>query len=209
MNLTEFFKSEFAEHHDVARRTEAGLSAAFAGLVGACVKSVRGGGKLMFFGNGGSAGDAQHLATELTIRYKADRAAIAAIALTTDTSALTAAGNDLGFDKVFARQIEALGRPGDVAIAISTSGKSPNIIAALRQAKAMNLGDRRARRQGRRRHGRARRSLAGRPVRYHSTHPGDAYRTGPNALRGAGNRVGIGQTRSVNVTTKDQSEIQR
>jgi D-sedoheptulose 7-phosphate isomerase len=139
LNLTEFFKSEFAEHHDVARRTEAGLSAAFAGLVGACVKSVRGGGKLMFFGNGGSAGDAQHLATELTIRYKADRAAIAAIALTTDTSALTAAGNDLGFDKVFARQIEALGRPGDVAIAISTSGKSPNIIAALRQAKAMNL----------------------------------------------------------------------
>ncbi len=115
------------------------MSAAFAGLVGACVKSIRGGGKLMFFGNGGSAGDAQHLATELTIRYKADRAAIAAIALTTDTSALTAAGNDLGFDKIFARQIEALGRPGDVAIAISTSGKSPNVIAALRQAKAMKL----------------------------------------------------------------------
>ena len=139
MNLSEFFKSEFAEHHDVARRTEAALVDAFAGLVGACVKSVRGGGKLMFFGNGGSAGDAQHLATELTIRYKANRAAIAALALTTDTSALTAAGNDLGFDNIFARQIEALGRPGDVAIAISTSGKSPNIIAALRQAKAMNL----------------------------------------------------------------------
>ena len=136
MDLEAFFKAEFAEHHDVARRTEAGLSAAFAGLVGACVKSIRGGGKLMFFG---SAGDAQHLATELTIRYKADRAAIAAIALTTDTSALTAAGNDLGFDKIFARQIEALGRPGDVAIAISTSGKSPNVIAALRQAKTMNL----------------------------------------------------------------------
>ncbi len=139
MDLTAFFKAEFAEHHDTARRTEAALSAAFAGLVGACVKSVRGGGKLMFFGNGGSAGDAQHLATELTIRYKADRAAIAAIALTTDTSALTAAGNDLGFDKIFARQIEALGRPGDVAIAISTSGKSSNVIAALRQAKAMKL----------------------------------------------------------------------
>jgi D-sedoheptulose 7-phosphate isomerase len=139
MDLEAFFKAEFAEHHDVSRRTEAGLSAAFAGLVGACVKSIRGGGKLMLFGNGGSAGDAQHLATELTIRYKADRAAIAAIALTTDTSALTAAGNDLGFDKIFARQIEALGRPGDVAIAISTSGKSPNVIAALRQAKTMNL----------------------------------------------------------------------
>ena len=115
------------------------MSAAFAGLVAACVKSIRGGGKLMFFGNGGSAADAQHLATELTIRYKTDRAAIAALALTTDTSALTAAGNDFGFDKIFARQIEALGRPGDVAVAISTSGKSPNIVAALRQAKAMKL----------------------------------------------------------------------
>jgi D-sedoheptulose 7-phosphate isomerase len=139
MDLAAFFKAEFAEHHDTARRTEAALTGAFAGLVGACVASIRSGGKLLFFGNGGSAGDAQHLATELTIRYKADRAAIAAIALTTDTSALTAAGNDLGFDKIFARQIEALGRPGDVAIAISTSGKSPNIVAALRQAKAMKL----------------------------------------------------------------------
>jgi D-sedoheptulose 7-phosphate isomerase len=139
MDLAAFFKSEFAEHHDVARQTEAALGQAFAGLVGACVASLRGGGKLMFFGNGGSAADAQHLATELTVRYKADRAAIAAIALTTDTSALTAAGNDLGFERVFARQIEALGRPGDVAIAISTSGTSPNVIAALDQAKAMEL----------------------------------------------------------------------
>ncbi|HZL41430.1 MAG TPA: SIS domain-containing protein [Pseudolabrys sp.] len=139
MDLTEFFKAEFAEHHDVARRTEAALSGAFAGLVGACVKSIRGGGKLMFFGNGGSAADAQHLATELTVRYKSGRAAIAALALTTDTSALTAAGNDLGFEQIFARQIEALGRAGDVAIAISTSGKSPNVIAALRQAKTMKL----------------------------------------------------------------------
>ena len=139
MDLAAFFKSEFAEHHDVARKSEAALGAAFAGLVGACVTSLRGGGKLMFFGNGGSAADAQHLATELTIRYKADRAAIAAIALTTDSSALTAAGNDLGFERIFARQIEALGKPGDVAIAISTSGKSANVIAALKQAKAMKL----------------------------------------------------------------------
>jgi len=139
LDLAAFFKAEFAEHRETVQRTEAALSTAFAGLVGACVKSIRGGGKLMFFGNGGSAADAQHLATELTIRYKTDRAAIAAIALTTDTSALTAAGNDFGFDKIFARQIEALGRPGDVAIAISTSGKSPNITAAMRQAKAMKL----------------------------------------------------------------------
>jgi D-sedoheptulose 7-phosphate isomerase len=139
LDVAAFFKAEFAEHHDIARRTEAALSKAFAGLVAASVTSVRAGGKLMLFGNGGSAADAQHLATELTIRYKRDRAAIAAIALTTDTSALTAAGNDLGFERIFARQIEALGRPGDIAIAISTSGKSPNVTAALKQAKAMRL----------------------------------------------------------------------
>jgi len=139
LDLAAFFKSEFAEHHDVARRSEAALGAAFAGLVGACVASLKSGGKLMFFGNGGSAADAQHLATELTIRYKKDRAAIAAIALTTDTSALTAAGNDIGFERIFSRQIEAIGRPGDVAIGISTSGKSPNVAAALKQAKAMRI----------------------------------------------------------------------
>ena len=139
VDLTTFFKAEFAEHNDVARHTEAALSEAFAKLVQACAKSIRGGGKLMFFGNGGSAADAQHLATELTVRYKKDRAAIAAIALTTDSSVLTATGNDLGFEKIFARQIEALGRKGDIAVAISTSGKSPNVIAGLRQAKAMGL----------------------------------------------------------------------
>jgi D-sedoheptulose 7-phosphate isomerase len=139
VDVSGFFKTEFAEHHNVARATEAALAGAFAGLLTACAASIRGGGKLLLFGNGGSAGDAQHLATELTVRYKSDRAAIAAIALTTDTSTLTAAGNDLGFERIFARQIEALGRPGDVAIAISTSGKSPNVIAALRQAKTMRL----------------------------------------------------------------------
>ena len=139
MDLDVFFKAEFAEHYDVAQRTETALSKAFVGLVAVCAASIRAGGKLMFFGNGGSAGDAQHLATELTIRYKKNRAAIAALALTTDTSALTAAGNDLGFEWIFARQIEALGRVGDVAIAISTSGKSPNVIAALKQARTMRL----------------------------------------------------------------------
>jgi D-sedoheptulose 7-phosphate isomerase len=139
VDLAEFFEAEFAEHQDVARRTEAALSGAFAGLVAACVTSIRGGGKIMLFGNGGSAGDAQHLATELTVRYKTNRTPIAALALTTDTSTLTAAGNDLGFDRIFARQIEALGKAGDVAIAISTSGKSPNVVAALRQAEAMRL----------------------------------------------------------------------
>ncbi len=139
MDVPGFFKAEFAEHHAVARATEAALQAAFAGLLASSVTAIRGGGKIMLFGNGGSAGDAQHLATELTIRYKTDRAPIAAIALTTDTSTITAAGNDLGFDRIFARQIAALGRPGDLVIAISTSGKSANIIAGLQQARAMKL----------------------------------------------------------------------
>jgi D-sedoheptulose 7-phosphate isomerase len=94
---------------------------------------------VLLFGNGGSAADAQHIAAELVIRYKADRLPIAAIALTTDTSALTAGGNDMGFESIFSRQIEALGRPRDVAVGISTSGNSPNVLKALRQAKAMGL----------------------------------------------------------------------
>lgn len=101
--------------------------------------AIRGGGKLLIFGNGGSAADAQHIAAELVIRYHADRPAIAAIALTTDTSALTAGANDLGFETVFSRQVEALGRPGDVAVGISTSGRSPNVLAALRVAREGGL----------------------------------------------------------------------
>src|SRR6185369_9822212 len=131
--------AEFAEHSDVARRTESALSDAFAKLVLACAASVRGGGKLLFFGNGGSAADAQHLATELTIRYKKDRAPIAAIALTTDSSAVTAAGNDMGFEQIFARQLSALGQRGDVAIGITTSGKSPNVIKAFETARGLGI----------------------------------------------------------------------
>jgi D-sedoheptulose 7-phosphate isomerase len=115
------------------------LAAPFGEFVRVCKRSVLAGGKLMFFGNGGSAADAQHLATELTIRYKRDRAPIAALALTTDSSALTAAGNDIGFERIFSRQIAALGRPGDVAIGISTSGRSPNVIAGLQAARAFGL----------------------------------------------------------------------
>ena len=133
------FDSEFAEHLAVAEATKAALRVPFERTVHACTAAVRAGGKLLFFGNGGSAADAQHLATELTVRYKKDRPAIAAIALTTDTSALTAAGNDLGFEQIFARQIEAIGKRGDIAIGITTSGRSPNIISAFEVAKAMGL----------------------------------------------------------------------
>ncbi|MBT5416117.1 MAG: SIS domain-containing protein [Rhodospirillaceae bacterium] len=139
MDLDAFYETEFAEHAAVAAATRAALAEPFARLVGCAAKTVRGGGKILFFGNGGSAADAQHLATELTVRYKADRAPIAALALTTDSSALTAGGNDLGFDSVFARQVEALGRPGDLAIGISTSGRSPNVLRALEAAKAGGL----------------------------------------------------------------------
>ncbi len=134
-----FYAAEFREHLAVARASEAALAAGFARLAEVSVAALRRGGTLLFFGNGGSAADAQHLATELTVRYKADRAPIRALALTTDTSALTAIGNDLGFDALFARQIQALGRPGDVAVAISTSGKSPNILRGLEAARAGGL----------------------------------------------------------------------
>jgi D-sedoheptulose 7-phosphate isomerase len=139
MDLDQFYAAEFTEHALVAQATARELRQPFVALLACCLESLRGGGKIFFFGNGGSAADAQHLATELTVRYKSNRKAIAAIALTTDTSALTAIGNDLGFDELFARQIEALGKPGDVAIAISTSGKSPNILKALKQAKSMGI----------------------------------------------------------------------
>ncbi len=103
------------------------------------VEASRKGRKILLFGNGGSAADAQHVAAELVNRFRASRRAIAAIALTTDTSVLTSIANDLGFNRLFARQIEALGRPGDVAIAFSTSGTSPNVIEAVREARAQGL----------------------------------------------------------------------
>lgn len=139
MDLNAFYRAEFAEHEQVVKATLAACAAPFERLVAAAVTAVRGGGKLLFFGNGGSAGDAQHLATELTVRYVKDRAPIAAMALTTDTSALTAIGNDLGFEQLFARQMRALGRKGDLAIGISTSGKSRNVILALEAARAMGI----------------------------------------------------------------------
>ncbi|MGE0564820.1 MAG: D-sedoheptulose 7-phosphate isomerase [Pseudolabrys sp.] len=102
-------------------------------------KSLAAGGKLLIAGNGGSASDAQHIAAELIGRYKRDRASMAAIALTTDTSALTAIGNDYGFDHIFARQLQGLGRKGDVFLGISTSGRSPNVVAALKTARELGL----------------------------------------------------------------------
>ena len=118
---------------------DADLHARIVQAVDTCVTALRDGRKLMFAGNGGSAADAQHWAGELVSRFYYDRPGLPAIALTTDTSILTAIGNDYGYDYTFARQIEALGQAGDVFIAISTSGNSPNIIRAVEAAKARGV----------------------------------------------------------------------
>ena len=103
------------------------------------IASMQSGGKLIVFGNGGSAADAQHLAAELVGRYRQNRKALPAIALTTDSSALTSISNDYGFDTVFARQLEAIGKSGDVVLAISTSGNSPNVMRAITLAKKLGI----------------------------------------------------------------------
>jgi D-sedoheptulose 7-phosphate isomerase len=121
------FEADLAQSELIGRMTET--------IVG----SLRGGGRLLIAGNGGSAGDAQHIAGEFTGRMLYDRDPLAAIALHCDTSALTAIGNDYGFDRVFERQVIALGRPGDVLMALSTSGNSPNVLRALAAARPRGL----------------------------------------------------------------------
>ena len=127
-------KETAAAHERMAADVSAIVAAA--DVIAAALKN---GCSVLVFGNGGSAADAQHFAAELVGRYEQERRAWPAVALTTDTSALTAIGNDYGFDRVFARQIEALGRKGDIAIGISTSGKSANVLRALETAKDRGL----------------------------------------------------------------------
>lgn len=123
------------------RRLAAELTPAVIGVVDACEASMRAGGKLFFCGNGGSAADAQHLATEwlVRLRSKVERPSWPAIALTLDPTALTAGGNDYGFDEVFARPLSGLGRAGDVLFGITTSGRSPNVLRALETARGMGI----------------------------------------------------------------------
>jgi D-sedoheptulose 7-phosphate isomerase len=132
-------REELLEHRATLEATEAAITRPFVEALALIARSLGAGGKLLLFGNGGSAADAQHIAAELVIRYQTRRRALAAIALTTDTSALTACGNDFGFEAIFERQIEALGRPPDVVLALSTSGNSENVLRGLRQARAMRL----------------------------------------------------------------------
>lgn len=122
-----------------AMSTDATIAVQLVDAVALSVAALRDGGKMLFAGNGGSAADAQHWAGELVSRFYYDRPGLAAIALTTDSSILTAIGNDYGYDYTFARQIEALGQTGDVFVAISTSGNSPNIIRATEAARARDM----------------------------------------------------------------------
>ncbi|MBU0618168.1 MAG: SIS domain-containing protein [Planctomycetes bacterium] len=129
------WQAVLSEHQEVVEQMN-GLVVSLDAIVAALVKCLRAGGRVYTFGNGGSAADAQHIAGELLGRYKLDRTALSVLALTTDSSTLTAIANDLGYEQIFARQLEALLRPGDVAWAFSTSGNSPNIVAAVRVAAA-------------------------------------------------------------------------
>lgn len=132
-----------AQHLRELSETAARAAEQLAGQIGEVVELTRAciaqGGTLFFAGNGGSAADAQHIATEYTIRYLRTRRALRAVALTTDTSALTAAGNDYSFDEIFSRQVEALGRAGDVLFVHTTSGNSPNCLRAIEAAKALGM----------------------------------------------------------------------
>jgi D-sedoheptulose 7-phosphate isomerase len=136
---SEIFHQHIQQHREVLDATVLACEEPLRRLVQIAVDALRDGGKILFFGNGGSAADAQHLAAELAVRFIEDRPALAGLALTTDSSVLTACGNDFGFDLIFARQIEAIGRRGDVAIGLTTSGNSPNIICGLQRARSMGI----------------------------------------------------------------------
>ena len=136
--MQSIIKLEFEEHLKTSQATFKSIGHSLEEAAKICINCLENGNKILLFGNGGSAADAQHIAAEMMGRYKIERKGLAAIALTTDTSALTAIGNDYGYDRVFDRQVEALANTGDVAIGISTGGSSANVVSALKLAK--NLG---------------------------------------------------------------------
>ena len=132
------FLSNLNEHMALCQQLGT-LDTSVSQAIQACVQSLQKGGKLMLCGNGGSAADSQHLAAEFTGRFSKDRPPIAAVALSTDTSALTCIGHDYSFNDIFARQVQALGKAGDCLIAISTSGNSVNVLAAVAAAKSLGI----------------------------------------------------------------------
>ena len=136
--MQSIIKFEFEEHLKTSQATFESIGHSVELAAKLCINCLKNGNKILLFGNGGSAADAQHIAAELVGRYKTERKGLAAIALTTDTSALTAIGNDYGYDRVFDRQVEALANTGDVAIGISTGGSSANVASALKLAKDLD-----------------------------------------------------------------------
>lgn len=134
-NQRETIEQTISDHLNVVASLNDACGDVIETLVQRTEAALRAGGKICFFGNGGSAADAQHLATEFVVRYTRQRVALASIAFTTDTSALTAGGNDFGFESIFSRQVEGLCGPDDVVVGISTSGSSPNVTAGLEAAK--------------------------------------------------------------------------
>ncbi len=136
-----FIQSELDKALDLLRalRADEALMKALEQVADACIRALNAGGKVMFCGNGGSAADAQHLAAELVGKLGYDRPGLAALSLTTDTSILTAIGNDYGYDDVFHRQIEAIGREGDVLVGLSTSGRSRNVVKAFATARRKRI----------------------------------------------------------------------
>lgn len=137
-NSATVFDKAIQEHLDVVRCMD-GQKTILEAIGRAMVASLLAGGKILWCGNGGSAGDSQHLAAELVGRFRRERRGLPSIALTTDTSILTAVANDYGYESVFSRQVEALGAPGDVLVGISTSGNSPSVVAAVEVARALGL----------------------------------------------------------------------
>lgn len=135
--MQEIIKNELKESIEVKNQVMKNLVPQIEKAARAMIEALKTGNKIIFFGNGGSAADSQHLAAEIVGRYRKDRKSLPAIALTTDTSIITAVSNDYGFETVFARQIEGLAKPGDVAFGISTSGNSRNVIEGLEKAKEM------------------------------------------------------------------------
>ena len=136
--MQSIIKFEFEEHLKTSQATFESIGHSVEVAAKLCLDCLKNGNKILLFGNGGSAADAQHIAAELVGRYKTERKGLAAIALTTDTSALTAISNDYGYDCVFDRQVEALANSGDVAIGISTGGSSANVASALKLAKDLD-----------------------------------------------------------------------
>lgn len=133
--MRSIIESEFKMHIDTSTQALSSISEDIEKAAILCIDSLKNNGKILIFGNGGSAADSQHIAAELVSRYKTERQGLAAIALTTDSSILTAIGNDYGFEKIFSRQVEALANPNDVVIGISTGGTSINVINAFLEAK--------------------------------------------------------------------------